>query len=314
MSIKNPSIDGPGIDKAVILAAGSGHRISRVGSTPKPLLPLTGVSGAPTFLDWHVARLSAAGVRDITIVGNHVTFEAHVAVPPGTQVRWVLNPTEDLSKSGSAHSAWFAWQSPHNILDGRSRVLLMDADILYEPAVMQLMAAGPARPRSTTLVCGDYEVSDEEVMVFADAHGARAHGKGLFGTAMVQGMRCLGEATGMVLFEPQDHALVSEATDWLMRYSRARVCSDHEDITQLVMRAGRMDAVCFQGLRFMECDTPEEYDVLTSTLYPAVRSLAEIADATGGSPSFPAASSATASVVSSAPSSSAPSAKTSVPK
>ena len=53
-----------GIDKAVILAAGLGNRISAVAKdTPKPLLPLDGQKGSDTFLDWHVRSLADAGVK-----------------------------------------------------------------------------------------------------------------------------------------------------------------------------------------------------------------------------------------------------------
>ena len=40
-------------------------------------------------------------------------------------------------------------------------------------------------------------------------------------------------------------------------------------MTQLMMRMSRMDAVTFApSWRFMECDTPEEYELLTREVYP----------------------------------------------
>lgn len=63
-----------GIDKAVILAAGRGNRISKASKgTPKPLLPLDGSEpgpGATTFLDWHLRSLARAGAKEIYLVGN----------------------------------------------------------------------------------------------------------------------------------------------------------------------------------------------------------------------------------------------------
>jgi choline kinase len=260
------------IHKAVILAAGSGNRISRVGTTPKPLLPLDGRPNGPTFVDWHLDRLAAMGVGEIILVGNKQTYETPLRPRPGTTLRWVLNPSEDLSRSGSGHSAWFAWKSEPRILDGRSRVVLMDADILYEPRVLEALdhATAGAPPMSRTLVCSSYRESDEEVMVFGEGRLARVHGKGLLGTRLTSGFTCFGEATGMVLFEPNDHALVSEATDWCMRFSTAKERSEHEDITHRMMTVGRIEAVSFQDLLFMECDTPEEYEQLTTEMYPRV--------------------------------------------
>lgn len=109
-------------------------------------------------------------------------------------------------------------------------------------------------------------------MVFGEAGLARLHGKGLLGTALTGGYACLGEATGMLLWEPQDHARLREATEWCMRYSTAKVKSEHEDITQRMMWAGEVVATCFgRELLFMECDTPDEYAHLTREFYPAVR-------------------------------------------
>lgn len=257
------------IDKAVILAAGLGNRISKVGETPKPFLPLDGAEG-DTFVDWHLDRLAAAGVREAILVGNRKTYQRPLRERPGLAVRWVLNPSEDLSRSGSGHSAWFAWKSEFNVLDHRSRVVLMDADILYEPAVIAALDGNHSGGASRTLVCAEYRESNEEVMVFGQGKRAVMHGKGLLHTGLTRGLECLGEATGMVLFEPQDHALLFEATEWCMRYSTAKERSEHEDITQRVMLAGRMAAVCFRDELFMECDTPEEYELLTGVFYPQV--------------------------------------------
>ncbi len=257
------------IDKAVILAAGLGNRISKVGSTPKPLLSLDGTPDGPTFLDWHLDRLTAAGVREIYLVGNRRTFQTPLRSRAGASVTWILNPSEDLSRSGSGHSAWFAWQSEHQILDGRSKVVLMDADILYEPAVLDALDAG-AGGVSRTLVCSEFRESNEEVMVFGEGRRAAMHGKGLLRTGLTAGLTCLGEATGMVLFDPADHALVRSATDWCMRYSTAKERSEHEDITQRLMLVGRVEAACFRDLLFMECDTPDEYEHLTTEFYPRV--------------------------------------------
>ncbi len=261
------------IDKAVILAAGMGNRIAKVSSTPKPFLPLDGTPGGDTFVDWHLDRLAEIGVREVVLVGNRVTAQIPLRPREGLSLRRVLNPTEDLSRSGSGHSTWFAFEDLEaEVLDGRSRVLLMDADIFYEPAVLRLLADLPPGGPSHTLVCGDYRVSHEEVMVFGQGSRAMVHGKGLLGSPLVAGMQCLGEATGMLLWEPSDHAMLREATRWCMRYSTAKERSEHEDITQRMMLAERVESAVFRDLLFMECDTPEEYHQLTTEFLPRVRS------------------------------------------
>ena len=263
------------IDKAVILAAGLGNRIAKVSEIPTPFLPLDGTPEGLSFVDWHVDRLTEFGVREIYVVGNQKTCGRPLRAAARDRVKWVLNPTEDINRSGSGHSTWFAWKSEHNILDGRSRVLLMDADIFYEPALFPVLDGVKSGGHSRTLVCEEFRESNEEVMVFGHGHHPVTHGKGLLGTSLVHGLECLGEATGMLLWEPRDHARLFEATDWCIRYSTAKEKSEHEDITQRMMMMNAMEAALFSGLLFMECDTPEEYEHLTRDFHPRMRERVE---------------------------------------
>lgn len=263
------------IDKAIILAAGMGRRIaSGASGIPKPLLPLdeTGL----TFLDWHMRSLAAHGVREIYLVGSPATYGTRLHAMQHIPATWIMNDHPG-DQSGSGHSTFLAFTSEYNILDGRSRVVLMDADVIYDPRLFtELATAGQrdGRPRSKSLVCGRFRDTHEEVMLFADPRGTpRVHGKGLLNTPLVRQMQCLGEATGILLLERDDHPLWMAAARWCMQYSTAKTRSEHEDITQRVMSVGGIDAVVFEDdKRFMECDTPEEYTVVRSEMIPRWRS------------------------------------------
>jgi choline kinase len=253
--------------KAIILAAGMGNRIAAMTGIPKPLLPLDGKAGGETFLDWHIRSLRLHGVEQIFIVGNTRTVNTPLAAA-GDDVRWILNPTEDLSTSGSAHSAWLAFESEHGILDGASPVLLMDADIIYDPAVIG-SAFDQRDIRSATLVHPRFDETSEEVLVYGRSGIPVRHGKGLAGTPLVEGLACFGEATGIVHLAPQDHADVRALTCWLMRYSTAKTRSEHEDITQKLMDLRQVVAIVLPGdTTFMEADFPEEYATLVKDVYP----------------------------------------------
>jgi choline kinase len=254
------------IDKAVILAAGSGSRLGAVSDgRPKPLMPLNGEPGGPCFLDWHIACLTALGIGEIVIVGNSQTYGWQSPHADYARVRWLLNP--GAASTGSGHSLALAAAADQGILDRQSRLLLMDADIVYDPAVLAGLAAAD-QDRSKILVASRFDETGEEVLVFAHDGTPRVQGKGLFGTELVAGLSCLGEATGMLLFEPGDHAVLARATAWAMRFAAAGTRSEHEDIVQLMMALGRLAAVTFADRPFLEVDTPADYTRLVEHVYP----------------------------------------------
>jgi choline kinase len=258
------------IDKAIILAAGMGRRIAGAKmQQPKPLLPLD--DSGLTFLDWHLRCLAAHGAKQIYLVGSPATHGTKLAAMEKVPATWLMNDHPG-DQSGSGDSTNIAFTSQHEILDGRSRVVLMDADVVYDPSIFADLAKAKG-PRSKTLVCGSFRETDEEVMVFADERGLpRAHGKGLMSTPLVRHLSCIGEATGILLLEPEDHAFWKAAAAWCMKFSTAKSRSEHEDITQRLMTAGAMDAVIFgDDERFMECDTPEEYVVVRRDMVPRWR-------------------------------------------
>ena len=135
------------IDKAIILAAGMGKRIAGVAGTgaqiPKPLLPLD-ESGNLTFLDWHLRALAAHGAREIYIVGSKATFGTNVAAMAAHPATWIMNDFPG-DVSGSGHSTHLAFTSEHTILDGKSRVVLMDAGRRLRPIALRRAREGPAR-------------------------------------------------------------------------------------------------------------------------------------------------------------------------
>ena len=270
------------VHTAVILAAGRGNRIAAVGSTPKPLLPLSGHNDDDTFLDFHLRQLASIGVQRIVIVGNnrtcHTPLRAQRELTERVQVQWVMNPTEDLSTSGSAHSLQFAWRDAADVLDGKHHVLFMDADIVYTRAGL-LRLCDARVERSATLIAPRTAADSEEVVVFASSSSPNAavrHGKGLHGTQIVAALEARGEATGIVRVAPRDHAFVRHATDWAIAFSTAKARSEHEDVTQLMMSAGLVDIVRLdEADLFMEVDTPADYARLQHEVHPALVRLGE---------------------------------------
>jgi choline kinase len=283
--------------QAVILAAGRGSRFgARTQEVPKALLPIgpRALSDATetSFLRRQVEVLQSLGVQQIVVVVGSLKEMIYDAV-----ARWrlpielVVNPTPDMGTSGSLHSFQYAVRSRYGVLDGTRQTLLMDGDIVYHPAALQRLLDAPEE--SALLVCDRYSGDNEEVLVFGSPERPRFLGKGLT-PALCAGEACLGEATGVVKFAPQDHALARETIDWMVGdpdapedsarrrgYSPARCATEHEELTQRFMRYRRMKCVRFgETIPFMECDDERDYRKLRESFYPRLLEL----EAEGGRP------------------------------
>lgn len=273
--------------QAVILAAGRGSRLhEHTQAMPKALLPIgprsKQDSAGTNFLRRQVELLHAHGVEDIVIVVGTLRelIEREVeqwSIP----VKLVVNPTPDISLSGSLHSFQFASRSPHGVLDGTRQTLLMDADIVYHRRALSTFLDTPEC--TALMVSGRYNSDDEEVLAYGTAEHPRFLGKGLT-EDLVAGQPCLGEATGIVKFAPADHGHARAAMDWMLGdpsapegsgrrrgFGPARAGTEHEELTQRLMQLGRMRAVVVSPeLPFMECDDAREYQHLRETFYPAL--------------------------------------------
>ncbi len=273
--------------QAVILAAGRG---SRLGSTteeyPKALLPIGPRSAADatetSFLRRQAELLLQAGVEQVVVVvGYHRDQIVDAAASWNLPLEFAVNPTPEIMDSGSLHSFQFASRAGLGVLDGTRQTLLLDADIAYEPRLLETFLAAPAR--TSLLVHGRTADNDEEVRVFGTASTPRFLGKGLRG-ALVAGLPCIGEAVGIVKFAPEDHALARETMDWMLGdpsapegsgrwkgYGPAKRRTEHEELSQRFMHYGKISAVMVdRDVLFMEVDDAKEYAQLRENLYPRI--------------------------------------------
>lgn len=141
--------------RAVILAAGLGLRLQLPPEQqfPKCLLRFDGI----TLLERHLRALRAAGVTEIVLA---LGFEPQQVQAELARIDWqplpelVLNSRYDL---GSVLTV-------HTVADALTRggdVLLMDADVLYDEALIRTLVAGPSANR--LLLDRGFEAGDEPV-------------------------------------------------------------------------------------------------------------------------------------------------------
>lgn len=264
--------------RAVLLAAGRGSRM-KADELPKPLWEIGPASADdPTpvsLLERQVRCLHAAGVDDIAVVvGWRRDKVAEKMEPLG--VTLIENLHSDISASGTSHSLQFAVRSEWAPLDGKEPLLLMDGDLAYESAVLDVIVNAPRGP-SRMLVCPVTHEDSEEVRVYARDGRPTLLGKGLE-SPLTEGLDLLGEATGIVRFEPKDHALVGAMLDWLVGvpgqssgFGFAHIASEHEELAQYLMTLQRLETLMLpEGLLFMEVDFQEEFDELRARMYPRI--------------------------------------------
>ena len=124
--------------KVIILAAGIGHRLGELANgQPKCLLKFNGVS----LLQRHLLILQKHKINEIIIVTGHRQndiLEELKRLNTDTPVKTIYNP--DFSH-GSVVSLWCAREF---LLSGED-IVLMDADVLYDPQIMQTLINSPAQ-------------------------------------------------------------------------------------------------------------------------------------------------------------------------
>lgn len=116
--------------EALILAAGVGNRLGELGDRPKSLLEF----GGRSLLARHLDNLAALGIARLTVcVGyRHELLEEELHRHARLPVDIVVNPEY---RQGSVRSLWAARAT----LRAGDDVLLMDADVLYAPAVLRVL-------------------------------------------------------------------------------------------------------------------------------------------------------------------------------
>jgi len=139
--------------RAIMLAAGVGNRLGEFGERPKSLLSF----GGKTLLERHLENLAAAGVADLTLCVGYCAeqIESHVARAP-LPVRCVRN---ERYRQGSVVSLWTVRQA----LACGEDVLLMDADVLYAPQLLNRLVR--SAHRNCFLLDEDFIPGDEPVKI-----------------------------------------------------------------------------------------------------------------------------------------------------
>jgi choline kinase len=233
--------------RALILAAGVGRRLCGgrpVGEhAPKTLLRFDGRS----LLERHLDILQGAGVRDIMIVVGYREQEIRAELDgrAGEPPRLVVNPDFEKGSIVSLHAG-------RQLLDGRSPVILMDADVLYDARLMgRLLHSG--KP-NCLLLDRDIEPGDEPVkLCVSDGRIVDFHKRPQVAHAWH------GESVGFFRFAPDTAAELARRTQNYVWSSR--IGMEYEEPIRDMILAGPPERFGFEdisGLPWTEIDFPED--------------------------------------------------------
>ncbi|MCG3202646.1 MAG: hypothetical protein NFCOHLIN_02531 [Gammaproteobacteria bacterium] len=241
--------------RAIILAAGHGRRLAAVHRGPKSLLEF----GGRTLLRRHLENLTSRGIDHVAVcVGyeagrlrEEIESSGHAA-----RVSTVLNPA---FREGSVVSLW----TMRHYLDAGGDVLLMDADVLYHPALLDRLRH-TARS-NCFLFDRDFEPGPEPVKLCVRA-GTLVE----FRKQLAEGLQydLAGESVGFFRFgEDMARRLARKTEEYVGSGRRAEPYE--EAIRDLLLeRPAEFDYEDITGTPWIEIDFPEDIERATTTILP----------------------------------------------
>ncbi len=245
--------------RAIILAAGRGSRLAECNNQrPKSLLSFDQES----LMQRHLRQLRALGIRTVHLVVGyqarelyrHVGNMAHRAA-----VVWHENPRFE---EGSVISLLCAQEALHC----GEPVLIMDADVLYHPAILQRLA--DSKHDNVFLLDRDFTPGDEPVKICLKDGRIVEFRKRLADSLDYD---TIGESVGFFRLAP-------DAAAWVAGRCRAydqqgRGDQPHEEVLRDFALQGSFSAVCedITGLPWIEIDFPEDVQRAKAEVLPHIK-------------------------------------------
>jgi len=245
---------------AIILAAGRGNRLAEFNpdGRPKCLLEF----GGRSLLARQLEILFQQGVMKATLV---VGYEAdqiidHVGtLASRPEVSFVYNPAFTKGSVLSLLSA-------KDIMNRGETILVLDADVLFHPQIMQSLIN--SQNRNCFLIDQDYAAGDEPVKIAINKGQMVEFRKALPDELQFD---TIGESVGFFKFDGEMAAEISRVcsgynTDGLLG-------APHEEALRDVLLAAPSEFACedVSGLPWLEVDFPEDVERAIKQVLPAIK-------------------------------------------
>ena len=241
--------------RAIMLAAGIGRRLDG-RHPPKPLLSV----GGKSLLERHIEVLRSRGVDHLVLIVGHRETELRGEVARlGAEDFVHLQRNPDYAR-GSILSLWCARAT----LSSATGVLVMDADVLYHPGLMDRLLGSPHT--DCLLLDRNFEPGDEPVKVGVSNGQVVEFGKLINGAEL----DLLGEWPGFVkLSAPACRALVRIMHELI---EAGRIDAPMEDaLRNLILRhPGILQWEDITGLPWIEIDFARDLERAREEVLPRI--------------------------------------------
>lgn len=148
--------------RAVILAAGVGHRMGELGrGVPKCLLTVRGKSLLLHYFD----NLLGIGIEDITVITGHkaeLVESGALSSDKYSRVRYIFNPFYQFTDS--VVSLWLSLKAAHTTSKG---IIVMSGDRIFHPEIYRTLGKVD-RFTLITLGPGEYSVTPKDSVKIVD--------------------------------------------------------------------------------------------------------------------------------------------------
>jgi len=246
------------IVKAIILAAGTGNRLGdRAGGLPKCLLAFDGES----LLLRHIRLLQRHPVSSLTVVTGYQqeSILAELAgIRTALDIETVYNPDFQAGSVVSLHKAG-------HILESGGEVLLMDADVLYHPDILDILVSS-LHP-NCFLLDRLFETGDEPVKLCVSA-GRPVEFRKKIGREVQVDFQ--GESVGFFKFSPPMAQRLAERARY---YSAEKREEPYEEVIRDLLLE-EPDAFGYEditGIPWLEIDFPEDILRAAREVLPRIR-------------------------------------------
>jgi len=245
--------------RAIILAAGVGSRLfgDDRKQPPKSLIEFNG----KTLLARHIELLREFGIDGLTLVVGYrqdlVSTEA-MSCASGDYIEIIENP---MYRGGSMISLWHARAT----LRSGDDTLFMDADTLYDPALLKRLIDSPV----TSAFSYDKKLDEgEDPVRICLRNGEIAD----FGKQIVGQFDAIGERPGFSKFSPETSGKLADSVE--RHVEAGHLMSPCEDAMRdmiLGEHTGTFGIVDISDLKWVEIDFPDDLQKAQDEILPNLK-------------------------------------------